>query len=90
MAKEYEVKLVGQPYYGNCKERTYSICFSEPEKGINKETGILLLVAGFGGNINSNVYRKIRNTARFILGNISNGDGFNPDTDAVSGGESAG
>lgn len=61
MAKEYEVKLVGQPYYGNCKERTYSICFSEPEKGINKETGILLLVAGFGGNINSNVYRKIRN-----------------------------
>ncbi|MBQ9982200.1 MAG: isoleucine--tRNA ligase [Oscillospiraceae bacterium] len=32
----------------------------------------------------SEAYKKIRNTARFILGNISNGDGFNPDTDAVS------
>lgn len=32
----------------------------------------------------SDAYKKIRNTARFILGNISNGDGFNPDTDAVS------
>lgn len=61
MAKEYELKLLGQPYYGNCKERTYNICFTEPEEGITKETGILLLVAGFGGNINSNVYRKIRN-----------------------------
>jgi isoleucyl-tRNA synthetase len=29
----------------------------------------------------SEVYRKIRNTARFILGNLCNGDGFNPDTD---------
>ena len=32
----------------------------------------------------SEAYKKIRNTARFILGNLSNGDGFNPDTDAVS------
>ena len=32
----------------------------------------------------SDAYKKIRNTARFILGNISNGDGFNPDKDAVS------
>ncbi|MCL2633579.1 MAG: isoleucine--tRNA ligase [Oscillospiraceae bacterium] len=31
----------------------------------------------------SEVYRKIRNTARFILGNLCNGDGFNPDTDMV-------
>lgn len=29
-------------------------------------------------------YRKIRNTARFILGNLSNANGFNPDTDMVS------
>ena len=27
---------------------------------------------------------KIRNTARYILGNLSNGSGFNPDTDMVS------
>ena len=32
----------------------------------------------------SDAYKKIRNTARFILGNLSNGKGFNPDTDSVS------
>ena len=32
----------------------------------------------------SEAYKKIRNTARFILGNISNCDGFNIDTDAVA------
>jgi isoleucyl-tRNA synthetase len=32
----------------------------------------------------SEAYKKIRNTARFILGNLSNGSGFNPDTDSVS------
>jgi isoleucyl-tRNA synthetase len=31
----------------------------------------------------SETYRKIRNTARFILGNLCNGDGFNPNTDMV-------
>ena len=32
----------------------------------------------------SEAYKKIRNTARFILGNLGNGDGFNPDTDCVA------
>jgi isoleucyl-tRNA synthetase len=32
----------------------------------------------------SDAYKKIRNTARFILGNLGNGAGFNPDTDSVS------
>ena len=31
----------------------------------------------------SEAYKKIRNTARFILGNLSNGEGFNVDTDSV-------
>lgn len=31
----------------------------------------------------SDAYKKIRNTARFILGNIGNGRGFDPDTDSV-------
>lgn len=31
----------------------------------------------------SETYRKIRNTARFMLGNLCNGKGFNPDTDMV-------
>ncbi|MGN0592956.1 MAG: isoleucine--tRNA ligase [Ruminococcus sp.] len=32
----------------------------------------------------SDAYKKIRNTARFILGNLGNGAGFNPDTDSVT------
>lgn len=31
----------------------------------------------------SDAYKKIRNTARFILGNLGNGKGFDPDTDCV-------
>lgn len=32
----------------------------------------------------SDAYKKIRNTARFILGNLGNGSGFDPDTDSVA------
>jgi len=32
----------------------------------------------------SDAYKKIRNTARFILGNLKDGADFNPDTDSVS------
>ncbi|MBQ8612780.1 MAG: isoleucine--tRNA ligase [Ruminiclostridium sp.] len=32
----------------------------------------------------SETYRKIRNTARYILGNLCNGKGFNPNTDMVA------
>ncbi len=32
----------------------------------------------------SDMYKKIRNTSRLFLGNLSNGSGFNPDTDMVS------
>ena len=32
----------------------------------------------------SEAYRKIRNTARFILGNLGNGSGFDPDTEMVA------
>ncbi|MGN1416491.1 MAG: isoleucine--tRNA ligase [Oscillospiraceae bacterium] len=31
----------------------------------------------------SDTYKKIRNTARYILGNLGNGDGFDPDTDSI-------
>lgn len=31
----------------------------------------------------SDTYKKIRNTARYILGNLCNGTGFNPETDCV-------
>ncbi len=32
----------------------------------------------------SDAYKKIRNTARYILGNLGNGEGFDPDRDSVS------
>ena len=32
----------------------------------------------------ADTYKKIRNTARYILGNICNGDGFDPDKDMVA------
>ncbi|MGN0630089.1 MAG: class I tRNA ligase family protein, partial [Ruminococcus sp.] len=32
----------------------------------------------------SDAYKKIRNTARYILGNLGNGNGFDPDKDSVS------
>lgn len=45
----------------NYKNRKINIYFSEPDEGINSDTGILLFVAGFGGNASSNVYKKMRN-----------------------------
>lgn len=61
MAKEYEFEMYGHPSMYGIKERKLNVYFSEPEQGVNTETGILLLIAGFGGNSNSNVYKKMRN-----------------------------
>lgn len=48
-------------YNGN-NERTYRIDYSIPQNGTTKDTGIALIVPGFGGNIDSKVYKKIRET----------------------------
>ncbi|MBZ9624574.1 DUF2920 family protein [Clostridium sp. FP2] len=45
----------------NYKDRKINIYFSEPDEGINSDTGILVFIAGFGGNASSNVYKKMRN-----------------------------
>lgn len=42
------------------RNRKLKIYFSVPEEGVNGDTGILLLIAGFGGNASSNVYKKMR------------------------------
>lgn len=61
MAESYEVELWGHPnIYMQNRERKLRVFFSEPEKGINPETGIVLLIAGFSGSATSNVYRKMR------------------------------
>lgn len=44
----------------NYEERNFKVYYSTPTKGINFETGILLFIAGFGGNSNSNIYKKMR------------------------------
>lgn len=60
MAKEYNISVIGHPSIYKNAERNLEIFFTEPERGINSETGIVLLIAGFGGNAESNVYKKMR------------------------------
>ena len=40
--------------------RRLNVKYSMPERGVNSETGVLVIVPGYGGNIDSNVYRHIR------------------------------
>lgn len=61
MAKSYELEIEGHPSIYEPRERKLKIYFSEPEKGVSKETGLVLFISGFGGNANSNVYKKMRN-----------------------------
>jgi pimeloyl-ACP methyl ester carboxylesterase len=61
MSKNYEITIDGHPnIYNNFSSRKLNIYFSEPDEGINEETGLLLLIPGFGANANSNVYKKMR------------------------------
>ena len=62
MAKEYNFETYAHPSLYSKNERKYNIYFSMPDNGINLDTGMLLLIAGFGGNANSNVYKKMRIT----------------------------
>lgn len=40
--------------------RRLKVYFSIPQNGTNEETGLLLFIAGFGGQANSNIYKKMR------------------------------
>lgn len=60
MGSEQSYEMYGHPSIYKPKERKLKVYFSEPSNGVNKDTGILLLIPGFGGNANSNVYRKMR------------------------------
>lgn len=46
--------------YNGDNNRLLKLAYSIPQEGTNDETGLLLLVPGFGGDINSNVYKKMR------------------------------
>lgn len=60
MAKEYQIDVYGQPSLQEPKDRTITIIFDEPDNDINEDTGILLLIAGYGGTSSANVYKKMR------------------------------
>lgn len=61
MAKDYSFEMYGHPnIYDNYSSRNLKVYFSEPETGVNENTGIVLIIAGFGANANSNVYKKMR------------------------------
>ncbi|MEF9934198.1 DUF2920 family protein [Clostridium sp.] len=67
MAKSYEVEIdahssIYKKDYleNNYKERKLKVYFSTPDNDINEETGVLLLIPGFGANANSKVYKKMR------------------------------
>jgi len=59
--REQCFEMYAHPSIYRPKERKLKVYFSEPVNGVNKDTGLLLLIPGFGGNANSNVYKKMRN-----------------------------
>lgn len=61
MAKSYEIEVFSQPNLYDPKRRSMHVYFCEPEQGIDKNTGLLLFIAGYGGDANANVYLKMRN-----------------------------
>ncbi|MDR3594080.1 DUF2920 family protein [Clostridium sp.] len=44
----------------NYKKRKFHVKYSIPNSGVNEETGILLLIAGYGAHCNSKIYKKMR------------------------------
>lgn len=66
MAEHYEIQIpTHNSIYGErseieAYEREMNVYFSVPEKGAGVNTGLLLLIAGFGGHAQANVYKKMR------------------------------
>lgn len=59
MSKSFCQEVIGHPSLYNPQPRKMTIKFEIPEK-TSKKTGILLLISGFGGHMDSNVYKKMR------------------------------
>jgi hypothetical protein len=61
MSIDREITVTTHPnIYTNYSPRNMNVYISEPSQGINEQTGFCLFVAGYGGNANSNVYKKMR------------------------------
>lgn len=68
MSKHYSINIPAHNsiYINDYEENNYSnrellVNYSEPDE-INEQTGILLLIPGYGAHISSNVYKKMRET----------------------------
>lgn len=60
MANTYELEIEAQPSIYTPAERSMLLCFAEPEDGVNEATGMLLIIAGYAGVVNSKIYSKMR------------------------------
>lgn len=61
MAINESINIPAHPnIYNGYNERDLRIDFSIPNTGTNEDTGIFIFVPGFGGHIDSNVYKKMR------------------------------
>ena len=63
MSKEYVEKVESSPSIYTItrgETRNLNVYYSVPDRGVDKETGVLLLIPGYGGHANSNVYKKMR------------------------------
>ncbi|WP_217586179.1 DUF2920 family protein [Lentibacillus saliphilus] len=62
MAESHELTIPAHfnIYTGKQYNRDLNVYFSVPNQGVNHETGLLLLISGFGAKAQSNVYRKMR------------------------------
>lgn len=61
MAENQSITIPAHPtIYNGSTGRDLRIDFSIPESGVTSETGLLIFVPGFGGNIDSKVYKKMR------------------------------
>lgn len=60
MAREYKLFINAQPGFYQGTRRKFHMYYAIPDAGIQKDTGILLLIAGYGGGAASHVYQKMR------------------------------
>jgi hypothetical protein len=60
MAKSYNVTISAHPNVYNHHERELQIHFCEPELGIDSETGLLLLISGFGESASDDYFKYAR------------------------------
>ena len=60
MSTEIQNRVETQPSLYDPVKRTVDYRFDIPEQGVNKDTGIMLFVGGYGATAQSNVFKKMR------------------------------